>query len=47
MAISRECFGFDFALVLHVTLLWLQWPLAQLFLAAWAGDTGQCSVYLS
>ncbi len=25
----------------------LQWPLAQLFPAAWAGSMGQCSVYLS
>jgi hypothetical protein len=27
--------------------LCLQWPLAQLFLAAWAGSMGQGSVYLS
>ncbi len=42
-----ECFGFDFALVHHVAPLCWQWSLAQLFPAALAGRTGQCSVYLS
>jgi hypothetical protein len=36
-----ECFSFDFALVQHVALLCLQWPLAQPFPAAWASSTGQ------
>jgi hypothetical protein len=36
-----------FALVQNVAPLCLQWLLAQLFLPAWAGGTGHCSVYLS
>jgi hypothetical protein len=36
-----------FTLVQHVAPLCLQWPLAQLFPAAWAGVLSQCSVYLS
>ena len=38
---------FDLALVQRVALLSFQLPLAQLFPAAWAGGTGQWSVYLS
>jgi hypothetical protein len=37
--------GMFFALVKHVVPLCLQWPLAQLFSAAWASDIGQFSVY--
>jgi hypothetical protein len=33
---SWECFCFDFAAVLHVAPLHLQWTLAQLFPAIWA-----------
>jgi hypothetical protein len=43
MAMPMECFLFGTA----CSTIILQWPLAQLFLAAWAGSTGQCSVYLS
>ncbi len=35
-----------FALIQHVVPLCLQWPLAQLFDAAWESNLGQCSVYL-
>jgi hypothetical protein len=38
---------FDFDLVQHVAPLCLQWPLAQLFLAARDGGTGKGSVNLS
>jgi len=47
MAMPRESFSFDFACVLHMAALCLQWPLAQLFLVAWSGVTGQCSDHLS
>ncbi len=45
MPVSWECFDLDFALVQHVAPLCLQWPLAQLFPAAWAraGIMGQYS----
>ncbi len=39
--------GMFFYLVQRVTPLCLPWPLTQLFPAAWAGSTGQCSVYSS
>jgi hypothetical protein len=43
MAMKSECFCFGTA---SGTII-LQWPLAQLFPAAWASSTGQCLVYLS
>jgi hypothetical protein len=42
-----ECYCFVFASVWQVVALFLQWTLAQLFPAAWAGNTGLCSAYLS
>ncbi len=39
MAMAWECFCFDLALVLHMVPLCMQWPLAQLFPAAWVGGT--------
>jgi len=42
-----KVFVLIFALVRHVTPLYMQWPLAQLFPGAWASSIGQCSVYLS
>jgi hypothetical protein len=47
MAMLRECFCLDLASVEHVAPLCLQWPLAQLFPAAWADSLGHCSVYCS
>jgi hypothetical protein len=46
MAVHWECFCFVFALVEQVVTLCLLWALAQLFPAAWAGNTGLCSAYL-
>jgi hypothetical protein len=37
MVMPWECFYFIFALVEHVAPMCLQWPLGQLFIAAWAG----------
>jgi hypothetical protein len=39
MAVPWGCFWFVFSLVQHVAPSCLQWPLAQLFPAAWAGGT--------
>ncbi len=47
MAMTWECFYFDFAVVQHVAPLCLRWPLAHLFPAAWESNTGQCTNYLS
>jgi hypothetical protein len=47
MAMPGNVFALIFALVQHVTALCFQWQLAQLFLAAKAGGTGQCLLYLS
>ncbi len=33
-----------FALVQHVVPLWLKWPMAQLFPAAWADSIGQYGI---
>ncbi len=46
MTIQRECFFVYNALVQHVAPLCLQWPLAQLFPAAWAVSMSQSSAYL-
>jgi len=43
---AMQCSCFDFALVQHVAPFNLQLPLSQIFLAAWAGITGLCSVHL-
>ncbi len=40
------CYCFGFALVQYVVPLCVQWPVRQLFPAAWTGSTGKCSVYL-
>jgi hypothetical protein len=47
MALPWECFCFDFYIGMACDAIILQLPLAQLFPAAWAGGTGQWSVYLS
>jgi hypothetical protein len=47
MAMPSECFCFDFLFGTACGAIILQWPLTQLLPAAWAGSTGQCSVYLS
>jgi hypothetical protein len=46
-AIAMFLFCFVFALVQHAVPLRSQWLLAKLFPAAWAGSSGQCTVYLS
>ncbi len=43
----RECFYLDFCFGTACGAVRLQWPLAQLFPAAWVGGMGQCSIYLS
>jgi hypothetical protein len=42
----KESFCFDFCIGSACGAIILQWPLAQLFPAAWASIMGQCSVYL-
>ncbi len=41
MAMSRKVFVFDFCIGSARGVIILQWPLAQLFPAAWAGSMGQ------
>jgi hypothetical protein len=47
MALKKVMFCFDFCFGTAFGAIILQWPLTQLLPAAWAGSTGQCSVYLS
>jgi hypothetical protein len=47
MAMPMDCFDFDFLFGTACGAIILQWPPTQLLPAAWAGSTGQCSVYLS
>ncbi len=47
LATPRECYCFDFCFGTACGAIILQWPLAQLFPAAWEGVLSQCSVYLS
>jgi hypothetical protein len=47
MAMAWECFCLDFAFVQIVVPKCLQWPLAQVFPAAWAGGTFKFLLYLS
>ncbi len=47
MAMPCKCFCSVLALVQHVALLCLQWPLIKLFPTAWTDSKAQCTVYLS